>query len=102
MTDDVMDNEDFQDLMSGLRDVADWKKGQREGFVAHVPANVDVRAIRQAHNQTQESFAKTYGFSLAAVRDWEQGRRQPERAARILLAMIAREPQTVKRVMQTL
>jgi len=48
---------------------------------------------------TQASFAKTYGFSVSAVRDWEQGRRQPERAARILLAMIAEAPETVKRVM---
>jgi putative transcriptional regulator len=36
---------------------------------------------------------------VSAVRDWEQGRRQPERAARILLAMIAQEPETIKRVM---
>jgi putative transcriptional regulator len=37
-------------------------------------------------------------LNLTAARDWEQGRRQPECAARILLAMIAEEPETVKRV----
>lgn len=95
-----MDKEDFADLVAGLRDVAAWRRGAREGFVAHVPATVDVRAIRKAHDQTQEAFARTYGFSVASVRDWEQGRRRPERAARILLAMIAKEPGTVKRVIE--
>ncbi len=100
MSDEAMHGDDFEGMIEGLRDVAAWRKGARDGFVAHVPAEVDVRAIRLASRQTQESFARTYGFSLASVRDWEQGRRQPERAARILLAMIAKEPQTVKRVME--
>jgi putative transcriptional regulator len=29
------------------------------------------------------------------VRDWEQGRRQPEAAARVLLLVIARRPDVV-------
>ena len=99
MRDEDMDAEDFDNLVAGLRDVADWRRGKRAGFVAHVPASVDVRAIRAATAHTQASFARTYGFSVAAVRDWEQGRRQPERAARILLAMIAVERETVERVM---
>lgn len=52
--------------------------------------------------QTQQGFARTYGFSVSAVQDWEQGRRRPERSARILLAMIDRAPDTVERVMRGL
>ena len=99
MNDDMMDKDDFDGLIAGLKDVRAYISGQRDGFVAHVPAHVNVRNIRAKMHQTQEGFAQTYGFSVAAVRDWEQGRRQPERAARILLAMIAEEPETVKRVM---
>lgn len=99
MIDDMMDKDDFDGLIAGLKDIQAYKAGQRDGFVAHVPAHVNVRSIRNQMHQTQESFARTYGFSVAAVRDWEQGRRQPERAARILLAMIAEEPETVQRVM---
>ena len=99
MTDNIMDDEDFGNLIAGLNDVRDYQRGKRDGFVAHVPAAVDVRNIRAQTRQTQAAFARTYGFSVAAVRDWEQGRRQPERAARILLAMIAQEPETVQRVM---
>ena len=95
-----MDDDDFNSLMRGMREVAAYEAGAREGFVTHVPASVDVRAIRKGMRQTQTGFARTYGFSVGAVRDWEQGRRQPERAARILLAMIAHEPQTVERVIR--
>ena len=100
MSGDVMDKEDFDAMIAGLRDVADYRKGKREGFVAHVPASVDVRAIRKSSGQTQDAFARTYGFSIASVRDWEQGRRQPERSARILLAMIAHAPEAVEQVIR--
>ena len=94
-----MDEVDFESLMRGLEDVRCYQKGEREGFAVHAPAKVDVKAIRKATKQTQEGFARTYGFSVASVRDWEQGRRQPERAARLLLAMIANEPETIKRAL---
>lgn len=97
-----MHPDDFEGLLSGLRSVADYERGERKGFVTHVPASVDVRAIRAARGQTQQGFARTYGFSVSAVRDWEQGRRRPERSARILLAMIDRAPDTVERVMRGL
>ena len=87
-------------LSPGLKSVAAYERGEREGFVTHVPAQVDVRTIRKQRGQTQDVFARTYGFSVAAVRDWEQGRRQPERSARILLAMIAHAPEAVERVMR--
>lgn len=59
---------------------------------------VDVRAIRKASGLTQQAFARTYGFTLGALRDWEQGRKQPERTARVLLRVIAKEPDAVARV----
>ena len=38
------------------------------------------------------AFARRFGFSPATVQGWEQGRRRPEAAARILLPVIARGP----------
>lgn len=46
---------------------------------------------------TQEAFANTYGFTLGAVRDWEQGRKSPERTARVLLHVVAEAPDAVAR-----
>lgn len=66
-----------------------------EGFIAHVPASVDLKAIRTKLGLSQDSFALRFGFSPAAVRDWEQHRRQPEQAARVLLLVIDRNPEVV-------
>ena len=65
----------------------------------HVPARVNVKKIRTRLGLSQESFAQTYGFALSAVRDWEQGRRQPERSARILLKVVEKEPEAVTRAL---
>src|SRR3546814_6385597 len=58
---------------------------------------VYVKAIRKASGMTQEAFASTYGFTLGAVRDWEQGRKSPERTARVLLRVVAEVPDAVAR-----
>src|SRR5665213_3605713 len=68
-------------------------------FGIHVPSRVNVKKIRTRLGLSQESFAQTYGFALSAVRDWEQGRRQPERRARILLMRVAKEPEAVTRAL---
>ena len=66
---------------------------------AFVPETVNVRKIRRRLGLSQQSFAQTYGFALSAVRDWEQGRRRPERSARILLKIVEREPEAVTRAL---
>ncbi len=48
-----------------MKCVAAYQRGEREGFITHVPAKVDVRAIRNQRGQTQDVFARTYGFSVA-------------------------------------
>lgn len=58
---------------------------------------VDVKAIRKASGLTQTAFANTYGFTLGALRDWEQGRKRPERTAQVLLRMVAEMPDVVAR-----
>jgi putative transcriptional regulator len=97
---DTMHDDDFAGLLDGMNSVAAYERGARTGFVTHVPQRIDVRAIRAARQLSQDMFARTYGFSVSSVRDWEQGRRQPDRAARILLAMIAHAPEAVERVMR--
>ena len=64
------------------------------------PAAVDVRAVRKKLGMTQANFARRFGFGLATVRDWEQGRYQPDQAVRSYLLVIEREPEVVGRVLQ--
>jgi putative transcriptional regulator len=63
------------------------------------PVNVDVRAIRAGLGLSQTAFARRFGFSPATIREWEQGRRQPEAAARVLLLVIASKPEVVDEVL---
>lgn len=85
----------FDRIMSGLNEVLAIAEGRAEPARLHVPERMDVKAIRTAQGLTQVQFAQRYGFSASAVRDWEQNRRQPEAAARVLLKVIERRPDAV-------
>jgi len=81
--------------MDGLNDVEAFLAGEQEGFKAHVPQDVDVKAIRNRLGMTQARFSDTFGFSLDAIKHWEGGRRIPEAPARTLLTVIDRNPVAV-------
>jgi putative transcriptional regulator len=59
-----------------------------------------VRALRLKMNLTQEEFAARFGLPLGTVRDWEQGAHRPDRAAQVLLTVIARDPAAVIRALE--
>jgi putative transcriptional regulator len=70
-------------------------------YTVTVPEIVDVKKVRAKLKMSQDEFSRHYGFKPATVRDWEQGRRKPDRAARILLSTIDKEPDVVERVLAT-
>src|SRR5215218_2616864 len=88
-------------ISAGLADAKAYLDGTANPgrYRVHVPETVDVKRIRKGLGLSQEAFAATYGFALSAVRDWEQGRRQPERSARILLKIVEKEPDAVTRAL---
>jgi putative transcriptional regulator len=57
------------------------------------------KAIREKLHLTQQQFTDISGLSLSVVRDWEQGRFVPDRAARTLLKVMARNPEAVKKAL---
>ena len=59
-----------------------------------------VRVIRRALGLSQEGFAARYHISLGTLRDWEQGRVEPDQAARAYLKVIAREPEKVREALE--
>ena len=88
-------------VIRGALDALAYVKGDRrrgKKTVVRVPA-VDVRALRLRLGLSQQAFARRYGFSVATLRDWEQGRRRPRGPARVLLAVLAREPKAVERAL---
>lgn len=94
-------DQDFETIMEGLAQATAIVEGRTppDRFRIHVPDEVDVKAIRARTGLSQAAFAGRFGFSVAAVRDWEQGRRRPEASARVLLLVIAREPEAVERAL---
>lgn len=57
----------------------------------------DVRSIRSRLGLTQADFAEQFGLSVSTVRDWEQGRRNPDGPARVLLSVIDQQPDVVRK-----
>src|SRR6266481_4412428 len=91
----------FEELMTGLDEVKAFLAGERKGFKAHVPDEVDVKSIRTKLNMTQSRFSDTFGFSLDAIKHWEGGRRTPEAPARTLLTVIEKNPAAVLTALQS-
>ncbi|QCE34395.1 hypothetical protein FAI40_03035 [Acetobacteraceae bacterium] len=61
---------------------------------------VDVYTLRSKTGMTQAHFASYYGFTAGAVRDWEQGKRQPSRTAKLLLRVIEKMPYAVDKALE--
>ncbi len=57
------------------------------------------KIIRRALELTQEEFAIRYHIPLGTLRDWEQGRAQPDQPTRAYLTLIARDPDHVNRTL---
>jgi putative transcriptional regulator len=91
------------ELVEAMRDAAEHVEGRRAGLRTHVVpvrvARIDVRVVRRKTGLSQDRFAATFGFSAANVRQWEQRRRTPSGAARVLLRVIDRDPEAVLRAL---
>jgi putative transcriptional regulator len=60
-----------------------------------------VRTLRRALGLTQEEFAERYRIPLGTLRDWEQGRTEPDQPAKAYLQVIANDPDGVFRALQS-
>lgn len=73
-----------------------------ESELAQFRRVVDPKAIREASGLTQEEFARTFAIPLGTVRDWEQQRSRPDRAAENYLRVIASDPDAARRAVGSL
>jgi len=71
------------------------------GNLKRMKRTPQAKIIRRALALTQEEFAIRYQIPLGTLRDWEQGRAEPDQATRAYLKVIAREPERVERVLKT-
>jgi putative transcriptional regulator len=70
---------------------------ERQAGMKRVP---QVKVMRRALGLTQEEFSARFRIPLGTLRDWEQGKSEPDQAARAYLTVIARDPEAVRRALQ--
>eukprot|EP01013_Petalomonas_cantuscygni_P037476 TRINITY_DN6830_c0_g1_i1.p3 TRINITY_DN6830_c0_g1~~TRINITY_DN6830_c0_g1_i1.p3 ORF type:complete len:106 (+),score=19.30 TRINITY_DN6830_c0_g1_i1:399-716(+) len=83
-------------LLAAASEAAAIARGEASAAHIHVPADIDVRAIRRKTTLSQEDFAGQFGFTIAQIRDWEQARHRPIGAHRAYLMLIDRDPDAVR------
>lgn len=89
-----------KDIIEGLEDALAYAKGDKSrARAARVPDTIDVREIRKSLSMTQQEFSRQFGFPLGTLRNWEQGHRKPQGPSRVLLTLIKKMPDEVKRVL---
>ena len=87
-------------ILGSIRQAGAILRGESAGeLVVQVPPEFDVKALRRKLGMSQARFAASFGFGLAAVQSWEQGRRRPEGLARVLLKVIEHDPDAVRRAL---
>ena len=89
-------------LIESAKEALAIAKGEADPatYRINVPSSIDVRGMRRRLGMTQQTFADAFGFTIAQLRDWEQGRATPTHAARAYLLVIEREPEAVRRALQ--
>ena len=58
-----------------------------------------IKLIRRSLGLTQEEFSARYQIPVGTLRDWEQGRTEPDQPARAYLKIIARDPEGVRKAL---
>ncbi len=100
MKDEYMSDEMFAELLESVREGGAILRGEREAsrrFEIELP---NVRLIRERFDLSQSEFAGMLGVSIKTLQNWEQGRRAPRGAARVLLQVAARHPDVVWEVVR--
>ena len=91
-----MKDSDFQNLLQGIREAGACLRGNKKAVTRVDRIDPEsVAAIRAKLRLSQKAFASAFGISPATLSNWEQGRRQPTGAARVLLKVAAKHPKAV-------
>ncbi|HEX3521349.1 MAG TPA: NadS family protein, partial [Stellaceae bacterium] len=80
------------ELIESLTEACEHAEGKPSGIRVDVVEVPDVRAIRRQLRMSQQEFARVYRIPLPTLKNWEQGRRQPDAPAAAYLQVIAKCP----------
>ena len=82
-------NKFSKELIESLTEACEQAEGKASRVRVRVVELPDVRAIRRRLRMSQQEFARVYRIPLATLKNWEQGRRQPDAPAAAYLQVIA-------------
>jgi putative transcriptional regulator len=89
-----------RELIESAEEALAIAEGRTEPAAVFVPETIDIAAIRKRQKLSQAAFAKRYGLPAGTIKDWEQNRRRPDRAAMLLLKVIEQEPDMVAKAIR--
>jgi len=96
-------DDDYDRLLGGLTEALAQPERTSISELRLVPPlslqaldRIDVAAIRRKTSLSQPAFANRIGVPVATLRNWEQGHRFPTGPARVLLALVDRNPRIVE------
>ena len=95
-----MNKKRFAELLESVREGGKILRGEAPASRAFKVRSADVKRIRASYNLSQDQFAAMIGISASTLRNWEQGRREPEGSARVLLRVAERHPEALLDVVQ--
>ncbi|HAD07582.1 MAG TPA: transcriptional regulator [Anaerolineaceae bacterium] len=87
-----MKEETFAELLASVREGAAILNGQQTASRSFEMSGQDVKAVRERLKLSQQQFALLLGVSVNTLQNWEQGRRKPRGAVKVLLRVAERHP----------
>jgi putative transcriptional regulator len=91
-----MKKELFEELLQSVNEAAAIERGKlKPSRSFKIKTANDVARVRNRLGLSQNKFARLLGISENTLQNWEQGRRKPAGAAKVLLKVAARHPQMI-------
>ena len=92
-----------KEIIAGAEQALAYIKGDKTKGRAYKvrTRDIDVKAIREKLNMTQEVFAETFAIPVSMLKKWETNNRVPEGPAKAYLMVIEKNPGAVKKALHS-
>ncbi len=91
----------YDSIKQGMEEAIAHSCGEQATARVYRPRQVDVKAVRHKTGLSQDRFAATFGISVATLRHWERGDRNPHGPALVLLNAADNDPLGLLKILRT-
>ena len=82
-----------QEILQGIKDIKAGRIGRR-----YTRESYPIVRAREKSGLSQAKFAALLGVSVRTLQDWEQGRREPNAAAKTLIKVAKLHPTVLRKI----